>query len=77
MVCNYAAINRKKESDTAIGQMCMDVFGDDWESSETAHLSTSDGIGIELFAFPHGKKEVPEFNPFNTGLFHFCVRPRY
>ncbi len=64
----------KKERDTAIGQMCIDVFGDDWEEFEIAHMSTSDGIGIELFSFPHGKKETPEFNPFNTGLFHFCVQ---
>jgi lactoylglutathione lyase family protein len=64
----------KKEKETAIGQMCIDVFGDDWEIFEIAHLSTSDGVGIELFSFPHGKKEAPAFNPFNTGLFHFCVQ---
>ena len=64
----------KKEADTAIGIMCIDVFGDEWESFEIAHMSTSDGIGIELFSFPHGVKEAPEFNPFNTGLFHFCIQ---
>lgn len=64
----------KKENETAIGQMCIDVFGDDWEEFEIAHLATSDGIGIELFSFPHGIKEAPEFNPFNTGLFHFSVQ---
>jgi lactoylglutathione lyase family protein len=64
----------KKEAETAIGQMCIDVFGNDWEEFEIAHLATSDGIGIELFAFPNGKKEAPPFNPFNTGLFHFCVQ---
>lgn len=64
----------KKETDTAIGQMCIDVFGNDWDTFEIAHLATSDGIGVELFSFPHGKKEAPEFNPFNTGLFHFCVQ---
>ena len=64
----------KKENDTAIGQMCIDVFGENWEEFEIAHMSTSEGIGIELFSFPHGKKEAPEFNPFNTGLFHFCVQ---
>jgi lactoylglutathione lyase family protein len=63
-----------KERDTAIGQMCIDVFGEDWETFEIAHLSTADGIGIELFSFPNGIKEAPEFNPFNTGLFHFCVQ---
>ncbi|WP_289062782.1 lactoylglutathione lyase family protein [uncultured Zobellia sp.] len=64
----------KKEADTAIGQMCIDVFGEDWEEFEIAHMSTSDGVGIELFSFPHGVKEAPEFNPFNTGLFHFCIQ---
>ena len=64
----------RKETETAIGQMCIDVFGENWEEFEIAHLSTSDGIGIELFSFPHGVKDKPEFNPFNTGLFHFCVQ---
>ncbi|QJP34571.1 glyoxalase [Nonlabens sp. Ci31] len=64
----------KKETDTAIGQMCIDVFGNDWEEFEIAHLSTSDGIGIELFSFPFGIKKAPDFNPFNTGLFHFCIQ---
>ena len=64
----------KKEKKTAIGKMCIDVFGDDWTEFEIAHLATSDGIGIELFSFPNGIKEAPEFNPFNTGLFHFCVQ---
>ncbi len=64
----------KKEKETAIGQMCIDVFGEDWETFEIAHMSTSDGIGIELFSFPNGIKEAPEFNPFNTGLFHFCIQ---
>jgi lactoylglutathione lyase family protein len=64
----------KKGTDTAIGQMCIDVFGNDWEEFEIAHLSTSDGIGIELFSFPFGVKEAPDFNPFNTGLFHFCIQ---
>ncbi|WP_299151359.1 VOC family protein [uncultured Dokdonia sp.] len=64
----------KKETDTAIGQMCIDVFGTDWEEFEIAHLATSDCIGVELFSFPHGVKEAPAFNPFHTGLFHFCIQ---
>jgi len=64
----------KKEKETAIGQMCIDVFGNEWNEFEIAHLATSDGIGIELFCFPNGIKKAPEFNPFNTGLFHFCVQ---
>jgi lactoylglutathione lyase family protein len=63
-----------KERETAIGQMCIDVFGEDWETFEIAHMSTSDGIGIELFSFPNTAYEKPKFNPFKTGLFHFCVQ---
>ena len=63
-----------RENDTAIGQMCIDVFGEDWESFEIAHMSTSDGIGIELFSFPNTEDIKPEFNPFKSGLFHFCVQ---
>ncbi|MDX2442902.1 MAG: VOC family protein, partial [Bacteroidales bacterium] len=33
----------KKENETAIGQMCIDVFGEDWKDFEIAHMSTSDG----------------------------------
>ncbi|MEI6864679.1 lactoylglutathione lyase family protein [Flavicella sp.] len=64
----------KKENETAIGQMCIDVFGNDWETFEIAHLATSDGIGIELFSFPNTKYTKPSFSPFNTGLFHFCIQ---
>lgn len=64
----------KKETETAIGQMCIDVFGENWEEFEIAHLATSDGVGIELFSFPNGVKEAQAFSPFNTGLFHFSVQ---
>ena len=63
-----------KENETAIGQMCIDVFGENWDTFEIAHMSTSDGIGIELFSFPNMEDKKPEFNPFKTGLFHFCVQ---
>ena len=63
-----------KERDTAIGQMCIDVFGKNWSTFEIAHMSTSDGVGIELFSFPNMNYKKPEFSPFNTGLFHFCVQ---
>jgi len=64
----------EEESETAIGQMCLDVFGKGWGKFHIAHLSTSDSIGIELFSFPTIDNKAPEFNPFNTGLFHFCIQ---
>ena len=63
-----------EEKETAIGQMCIDVFGEGWKTFEIAHLATSDGIGVELFSFPEMKMDKPKFNPFHTGLFHFCVQ---
>ena len=63
-----------EEKETAIGKMCIDVFGEGWGEFKIAHLSTSDSVGIELFSFPKGVKKAPEFSPFNTGLFHFCVQ---
>lgn len=64
----------EKDSSTAIGQMCIDVFGDDWERFKIAHLSTSDTIGIELFEFERNEKPHYEFNPYQTSIFHFCVK---
>lgn len=64
----------KEEQDTAIGEMCIDVFGKGWKSFKIAHLSTSDKIGIELFEFKHNEQPQAEFNPYKTGVFHFCVQ---
>ena len=64
----------KEESETAIGQMCIDVFGKDWGAFRIAHLSTGDRIGIELFEFEASTDLKPQFEPFRTGLFHFSVQ---
>lgn len=66
----------EEEEETAIGQMCVDVFGRGWKRFRIAHLATSDKIGIEIFEFPTSREETekPAFNPFNSGLFHFSVQ---
>lgn len=65
----------KEDPHTAIGIMCQDVFGVGYGSFRIAHMSTADKIGIELFEFKQTKDlPPPEFNPFRTGLFHFCVQ---
>ena len=63
-----------EENETAIGQMCIDVFGKGWGTFRIAHLSTGDRIGIELFEFKESKEQKPTFEPFKTGLFHFSVQ---
>lgn len=64
----------KEENETAIGKMCIDVFGTGWETFRIAHMATGDKIGIELFEFRQSKEQKPVFNPFGTGLFHFSVQ---
>ncbi len=63
----------KEEADSAIGKMCIDVFGEGWGSFKIAHLSTGDKIGIELFEFQNNEKPK-EFEYWKTGTFHFCVQ---
>jgi lactoylglutathione lyase family protein len=60
--------------DSAIGQMCDDVFGPGWGSFRIAHLSTGDGTGIELFEFPNTEAETRPFEYWRPGLFHFCLQ---
>lgn len=64
----------ENESDTAIGIMCQDVFGKKFENFKIAHLSTGDGIGIEMFEFPENKEEKVVFNPYQNGIFHFSIQ---
>jgi lactoylglutathione lyase family protein len=60
--------------DSAIGQMCDDVFGEGWGQFRIAHLATGDGIGIELFEFPKTVQEDRPFEYWRKGLFHFCLQ---
>lgn len=62
------------EDDSAIGQMCTDVFGPNWQSLRIAHLSTADRIGIELFEFKdnYAPKENLSFK--QHGTFHFAIQ---
>ncbi|WP_411818169.1 lactoylglutathione lyase family protein [Hyphococcus sp. DH-69] len=62
------------EDDSAVGQMCTDVFGPGWKKLRIAHLSTADRIGIELFEFTdnYAPKENLSFR--EHGMFHFAVQ---
>ncbi len=62
----------KEESTTALGKGCINAFGTGWGSFKMVHLSTGDGIGIELFEFK--KRVAPQkFECWKTPAFHFCV----
>lgn len=62
------------EDDSPIGIMCTDVFGAGWGKFRIAHMSTGDGIGIELFEFPNNEKPEDNFEFWKTGIFHYCVQ---
>ena len=63
-----------EEHETAIGIMCTDVFGEGWTHFRIAHLSTADGIGIELFQFDNAQAPANNFEYWKTGVFHFCIQ---
>lgn len=62
------------EDDSAIGQMCTDVFGANWGSLRIAHLATGDRIGVEIFQFANAVKPENNFEYWKSGVFHFCVQ---
>jgi lactoylglutathione lyase family protein len=63
-----------RHDDSAIGQMCDDVFGEGWGSFRIAHLSTGDGTGFELFEFPRTTDERRPFEYWRPGIFHVCLQ---
>ena len=63
-----------KQDESSIGQMCDDIFGEGWGSFRIAHLSTGDGIGLEIFEFPNAEKPANNFEYWKAGTFHFCVQ---
>ncbi len=47
VVMNNTKVVEERES--AIGRMCIAVFGEGFKGFNIAHLVTTDGIGVELF----------------------------
>ncbi|AXY02556.1 MULTISPECIES: VOC family protein [Vibrio] len=62
-----------EERETAIGRMCIAVFGEGFKGFNIAHLVTSDGIGFELFEMvDHEERHIVDFS--RIGLFHFSLQ---
>jgi catechol 2,3-dioxygenase-like lactoylglutathione lyase family enzyme len=62
-----------EERETAIGRMCIAVFGEGFKGFNIAHLLTTDGIGVELFEMKD-RDERHEVNFSRLGIFHFCLQ---
>ncbi len=63
-----------KEDDSAIGVMSTAVFGEGWGSYKIAHMTTGDGIGIEIFEFKDNVAPDNNFKFWETGIFHYGVQ---
>jgi predicted enzyme related to lactoylglutathione lyase len=61
------------ESDTPIGQMCIDVFGASRGSFKIALLSTGEKIGVEMFKFRNYETLI-NFECWKKTPFHFCLQ---
>ncbi|MDO6498888.1 VOC family protein [Photobacterium sanguinicancri] len=63
----------EEERETAIGRMCIAVFGEGFKGFNIAHLVTTDGIGVELFEMKeHQERHEVDFS--RIGIFHFCLQ---
>ncbi|MEZ9849852.1 VOC family protein [Vibrio breoganii] len=62
-----------EERETAIGRMCIAVFGEGFKGFNIAHLVTSDGIGVEMFEMKE-RQERHEVDFSRLGIFHFCLQ---
>ncbi|HIF9162886.1 TPA: VOC family protein [Photobacterium damselae] len=62
-----------EERETAIGRMCIAVFGEGFKGFNIAHLVTTDGIGVELFEMKERQKRH-EVDFSRLGIFHFCLQ---
>lgn len=62
-----------EERETAIGKMCIAVFGEGFKGFNIAHLVTTDGIGVELFEMKD-RQEHHEVDFTRLGIFHFCLQ---
>ena len=63
-----------EEDDSAIGEMCTEVFGSGWDIFRIALMSTGDRIGVEIFQFKGQENPENNFEYWKTGIFHFCVQ---
>ena len=60
---------------THFGELCKDIFGESWRSMQMAHLTTADGLGLELFQFEVPEQSVPNntYEYWRAGIFHICL----
>jgi catechol 2,3-dioxygenase-like lactoylglutathione lyase family enzyme len=71
IVMNNTKVIEERES--AIGKMCIAVFGEGFKGFNIAHLLTTDGIDVELFEMKE-RQERHDVDFTRLGIFHFCLQ---
>ncbi|MCF2946500.1 VOC family protein [Paraglaciecola aquimarina] len=71
IIMNNTKVMEERES--AIGRMCIAVFGEGFKGFNIAHLVTTDGIGVELFEMKD-RAERHDLDFSRLGIFHFCLQ---
>ena len=71
IVMNNTKVQEERES--AIGRMCIAVFGEGFKGFNIAHLVTTDGIGVELFEMKQ-RAERHDLDFSRLGIFHFYLQ---
>lgn len=71
IVMNNTKVTEERE--TAIGRMCIAVFGEGFKGFNIAHLLSNDGIGFELFEMKE-RQERHQVDFSRIGIFHFCLQ---
>ena len=64
-----------REDGSHFARIVADIFGKGFKRLRIAHLSTAEGVGIELFQFyrPRSTLRKPNFDYARTGIFHICI----
>ena len=57
------------------GTVAADVFGPRFGRLRQAHLTSANGVALELFEFdePRAERRATGFEYWKTGIFHFCL----
>jgi lactoylglutathione lyase family protein len=63
-----------ENEDNALSRISKGIYGNGWQQFRFAHLSSADGIGLEIFEFAKNDASQSVNTAFKTGVFHFCVQ---
>ncbi|MDT0293730.1 VOC family protein [Mesonia ostreae] len=67
-------IEVNENEDNHLSFISKKIYGQGWKKFKFAHLSSADGIGLEIFEFANNSEKKSDNSSFKTSVFHFCVQ---